>query len=89
MTAASAFIYLSIAIAALGIVAIAGFSVRSLAMGKVEPIKLGLMSVPLVVFGILAVAMPTISMAAIYTVLVMLVLGLVGLLLSGVRGLFM
>jgi hypothetical protein len=88
MTPASTFIYLSIIVAVLGIVAIAGFGALSLARGKVEPIKLGVLLVPAVLFGILGAAMGDWPLAAIWTLLIMMGLALGGLLVSGVTNLF-
>ncbi len=89
MTAASAFIYLSIIVAVVGILAIAGFGALSLARGKVAPVKLGILAVPVVLFGILGAAMGgDWPLAAIWTLLIMMGLALGGLLVSGVTNLF-
>lgn len=81
-------IWASIIIAGLGILAIAVFSVRGLMYGKVEPISVGVMVVPVVLFVVLGLVMPSWALAAMWTVLIMFALALLALLYTGVRSFF-
>lgn len=64
------------------------FSIRALAQGKVEPISIALVSLPIVIFVVLGFVLGDWSLAAVYGFLIALGLGGVALLLSGLRGLF-
>lgn len=77
-----------IIIIGLGIVGILIFGLRSLAQGKVRPLTVGLMAVPLVLFVLLGLIMTSWAMAAIWAVIIMFALGLIALFSSGVWGLF-
>jgi hypothetical protein len=70
----------------LGIVAIAAFGVRNLIYGKVSPTSIAIVGLPIILAIVLGMATGSWQEAAIVTTLVMLALGLVALLLAGLRG---
>lgn len=80
-------IYLAIGITGLSILALIGFGIRNLTYGKVEPLTIGAISVPVVILGILFVAMPSPAEAGIMTLLIMFGLSLLGLVYTGVKNL--
>lgn len=80
--------YAALGLVGLGILAIALFSARNLAYGKVEPIKIVTMAIPVVVLVALGFIMPTWAQAGILTLIIMMGLALLALLYTGVRGAF-
>jgi hypothetical protein len=80
-------IILALGLAGLGVLAMAVFGAWSMARGKVEPLKAGILAVPFVIMGILGLTMETWSQAGIFTLVVMLGLTILGLVSSGVRNL--
>lgn len=81
-------IWAALILAGLGILSIILFSLRGLFYGKVEPLTVGLMVVPVAVFVILGLIMPTWVMAGIWTTLVLAGLAILALFLSGLRSFF-
>lgn len=81
-------VWAALILAALGILTIILFSLRGLFYGKVEPLTVGLMFIPLAVFVVLGLIMPSWVMAGIWTTLVMAGLALLALFLSGLRSFF-
>ena len=81
-------IWAGIILVVLGVIAMLLFGLRSVFYGKIEPVSLGLMIVPLLIFVILGFTMETWARGAIMTSIVLFALGVVGLFLTGVRGLF-
>ncbi len=80
-------IYAAIGITGLSIVTLIGFGIRNLTYGKIEPLTIGAIAVPVVVLGILLVAMPSAAEAGIMTLIVMFVLSLLGLVYTGIKNL--
>ena len=81
-------VYLVLAIVALGMVAIVLFGIRNLTHGKVAPSSVILSAIPVVLLVILGLVLGDWSVAAIYTVLIALVLTAGAMVISGTRGLF-
>jgi len=81
-------IWAAIILAGAGALLMVGFSVRSLTYGKVEPLSVAILAVPGALILILGLTMSSWAQAAMLTFLIMLVLTLLGLLISGVRSLF-
>ena len=81
-------IWAAIIVGALAILVVVGFSIRNAIYGKAEPLTIGAMVVPVVVFVILGFVMSTWALAAIWTMIVMFVLSLLALLYTGMRGMF-
>jgi hypothetical protein len=80
-------VYLAIGITGLSILALIGFGIRNLTYGKVEPLTIGAITVPVVILGVLFVAMPSAAEAGIMTLLIMFALSLLGLVYTGVKNL--
>lgn len=81
-------VWLVLAVTGLSILAIAAFSIRSLAQGKVNPTTMVLTSVPILLFLILGLVMDSWAEGAVVAFLISLVLTSLALLMSGLRGLF-
>ena len=81
-------IWAGIILVVLGLIAMLLFGLRSVFYGKIEPISLGLMVIPILIFVVLGFTMETWARGAIMTSIVLFGLGIVGLFLTGVRGLF-
>ena len=81
-------VWLVLAVTGLSMAAIAVFSIRSLAQGKVNPTTIVLTSVPIVLFLILGLVMDSWAEGAVMAFLISLVLTSLALLMSGLRGLF-
>ncbi len=81
-------IWAAIIIAGAGALLMVAFSARSLAYGKVEPLSVAILAVPGVLILILGLTMSSWAQAAMLTFLIMFALTLLGLLISGVRSLF-
>jgi len=70
----------------LGLLAIVLFGIRNLTYGKVSPVTMVTVIIPVLLFGILGFVMGDWAIAGIWTFLVMLGLTSLTLLLSSVRG---
>lgn len=79
-------IYLVLGLVGLGLLAIVGFGLRNLSHGKVNLMTVVLSGIPIVLLGVLGFALGDWSAAAIYTVLIALLLATGSLVLSGLRG---
>lgn len=77
-----------IAIIGLGAACILIFGLRSLAQGKARPLTIAVMAIPIVLVVVLGLILGNWAMAAIWTTIVMFVLGLLALFSSGLWGLF-
>jgi len=82
-------IWAAIALAGLSILGMGIFGLRSLVYGKVEPLSIVIIAIPGILLAILGFTMQTWVQAGIYTLVVMFGLAALGLLLTGVRQLFM
>jgi len=78
-------IYASVGIIGLSLLALIGFGIRNLTYGKVEPLTFGAIAVPVVLLGILLVAMPSAAQAGIMTLIIMFGLSLLGLVYTGIK----
>ncbi len=72
----------------LGLLAMVVFGIRSLTYGKVSPISMVIVSLPVVLLLLLGFIMGDWTLAGIYTFLIMLALAMLSLLVTGVKGLF-
>lgn len=79
-------IYLVLGIVALGMVAIVAFGLRNVAYGKVNMMTIVLSGIPIVLLVVLGFVLGDWAVAAIYTVLIALVMATGSLMLSGLRG---
>ena len=79
-------VWAAIILVGLGIVAMVGFGLRSLAYGKISWMSILIVVIPIILLVVLGLAMETWAEAAIMTTLIMLGLGVIGLLISGFRG---
>ncbi len=80
-------VWATIILTGLGILAILLFGLRGLVYGKVDPISVVIIIVPVVLFVVLGFAMGW-ALGAMWTVLIMFALAMLALLLTGVRSLF-
>lgn len=81
-------IYLVFALAGLGLLGILVFGVRSIVFGKISPIAIAILALPVVLLVILGLVLGEWDYAAILTVFITLGLALVALLLTGIKGMF-
>lgn len=72
----------------LGLLTMLAFGARSLAHGKIKPLSMAIVILPIVLLGIMGLVLGDWSLAAIYTFFIMFLLALLSLFLSGIRGLF-
>lgn len=79
-------IYLVLGLVGLGMLAVVGFGLRNLAQGKVNLSTVILSGIPIVLLVILGFALGDWATAAIYTVLIALLMATGSLVLSGLRG---
>lgn len=75
-------------VSGLSLLTMAIFSIRALTQGKVEPLSIVLVAIPIVLFGVLGLILGDWTLAAVYGFLIALGLTSLALLLSGMRGLF-
>lgn len=80
-------LYVVFALMGLGLLVMLASGVRSLMFGKVKMLSIGLAAVPLVLFVVLGLALPTWTDAGIMTIMLSLGLTLVALLVSGIKNL--
>jgi len=81
-------IWAAIALAGLSVLGMGIFGLRSLMYGKVEPLSIVIISIPGILIAVLGASMETWVQAGIYTLVVMFGLALLGLVLTGIRKLF-
>lgn len=81
-------IWASIIIGGLGLLAMVLFGLRSVLHGKINPLTAAVIIVPVIILAILGFVMGDWAVAGIWTMVIMFGLAVVGLLLSGLRGLF-
>ncbi len=72
----------------LAVVLLLVFGIRSLIYGKVRIVAMATIAIPVLIFGLLRLLNYPNDYAAVLTALVMFGLGLLALLLTGLRGLF-
>lgn len=78
-------LYVVFALMGLGLLVMVASGVRSLMFGKIRLLSVGIAAVPLLLFVILALALPTLTDAGIMTIILSLGLTLVALLVSGIK----
>lgn len=81
-------IYAALGLAGLGILGMGISGLRSLAYGKVRPLSLGIILIPIILALVLGFSMETWAQAGIFTLVVMFGLALLGMFLTGVRNVF-
>ena len=82
-------IYIVLALIGLGLLLMLVSGLRTLMFGKASPLSIGIMAVPFVMFAILRPILGSWPEAGIMTILISILLTMLALLASGVRGLFM
>lgn len=82
-------IYVALGLGAGGLLLMGLFSLRNVTYGKVRPVTVVLVVAPVLLLGILGVAMETWAEAGVFTVVIMFILSLLGLLGSGLRSIFL
>lgn len=81
-------IWAALILGGLGVLSLLLFSIRNLFHGKMELLSMAILAVPGVIVVVLRAMMDTWAQAAISTLLAMFALTLLGLLVSGVRSMF-
>jgi hypothetical protein len=81
-------IYVVLALVGLGLLAMVIFGVRSVAHGKINPINVVIMCIPLVILIVLGFVLGDWPRAGIMTILITLGLAVLSLLVTGIKGLF-
>lgn len=81
-------IWAAILLAGLSILGMGLFGLRSLFYGKVDPLSIVIIAIPGIIVAILGYTMETWAQAGIFTLVIMFGLAALGLLLTGVRQLF-
>jgi hypothetical protein len=80
-------LYVVLALMGLGLLVMLASGVRSLMFGKVKMLSIGLVAVPLLLFVVLGMVLPTWTDAGIMAIVLSLGLTLVALLVSGIKNL--
>ncbi len=80
-------VWLVLIVGGLGILAVAGFGIRSVVQGKISMLSAAMVAVPLVIALIIRLIVDSWIEAGVIATLVILALAIGALLLSGVRGL--
>lgn len=80
-------LYVVFALIGLGLLVMLASGVRSLMFGKVKMLSVGLVAVPLLLFVVLGLVLPTWTDAGIMAIMLSLGLTLVALLVSGIKNL--
>ncbi len=80
-------VYAVLILAGLGILSIALFGLRNLTYGKVEPLSIGLIALPGVLFAVLGFTVGAWAQAGIMTVISVFGLALLGLVYTGITNL--
>ena len=88
MTIIEIAIYIVLGLMGLGLLCMLLFGIRSVAFGKVNPITMGIVCVPIVILVVLGFVMETWAEAGIMTILITLGLTILALLVTGLKGLF-
>ena len=78
-------LYVVFALMGLGLLVMVASGVRSLMFGKVKMLSVGIAAVPLLLFVVLGLILPTWTDAGIMTIILSLGLTLVALLVSGIK----
>lgn len=81
-------IWAAILLAGLSVLGMGIFGLRSLAYGKVEPLSIVLIGIPLLLIVGFGFAMETWAQAGIFTLVTMFGLAILGLLATGIRKIF-
>lgn len=81
-------IYIVMGLIGLGLVAMLASGVRSLMFGKVSLMAMGIMAVPLLILVVLGFAMDSWAEAGIMTIMISVGLTMLGLVASGIKGIF-
>ena len=81
-------IWAGVILVALAVLAMILFGIRSMIQGKVEPLSIVMMAVPVIILAVLGLVIGDWVVAAIWTLIIMFALAALSLLLSGIRGLF-
>jgi hypothetical protein len=81
-------IYIVLGLIGLGLLVMLLFGIRSVAFGKINPLTMAIVCVPLVILVIFGFVMNTWAEAGIMTIIVTLGLALLALLVTGIKGLF-
>lgn len=81
-------IWTAVALAGLSVLLMGVFSLRNLTYGKVEPISIVIIIIPGIILGVLGLMMDSWAQAAMTTLLIMFGLTILGLLVSGIRSMF-
>ncbi len=80
--------WLVTALVGLGVLVILVFGIRSVLYGKVDKMSILFITLPMILLIILGFALGDWTMAAMYTLLVMIALAIVTMLVTSVRGVF-
>lgn len=80
-------VWAALILVVLGILAIVIFGLRNLTYGKINPVSMAIIAVPIVLLLLLGMIMGDWDQAAILTVVIMFSLAALALIASGLRGL--
>ena len=81
-------IYIVLGLMGLGVLAMLLFGVRSLAFGKVNPLAMVIVCIPVVLLIVLGFVVGDWARAGVLTIIIMLALTVLALLVTGLKGLF-
>lgn len=81
-------VYIVLILIGLGLLSMLVFGIRSAAYGKINPITLVIIVLPIILLGVLGLVMDDWSLAGIWTFIIMLIAATVALLVTGLKGLF-
>ena len=81
-------IYIVLGLMGLGVLAMLLFGIRSLAFGKVNPLTMVIVCVPIIILVVLGFVVGDWARAGILTIIVMLGMTILALFVTGLKGLF-
>lgn len=81
-------VYIVLALLGLGLLAMLLFGIRSVAFGKINPLTMVIVCIPLIILVALGFVMGDWAEAGIMTIMITLGLAVLSLLVTGIKGIF-
>lgn len=79
---------LALGLIVIGVLGIVFSGIRNVANGKSEIKKVGVMLIPVIVFGVSYATMGTLNEAGVFTMILMVIAMVLGIIVTGTRGTF-
>lgn len=79
---------LALGLIVIGVIGIVFSGIRNVANGKSEIKKVGVMLIPVIIFGVSYATMGTLNEAGVFTMILMVIAMVLGIIVTGTRGTF-